>query len=315
MNKKVKCILTFLALSFFLNSCVVLKKDYEAMKSKYQTKVNKLEKENKTLEEMLADKDKTITDLMADTMELRNKIEANKRKYQDLNTQYQDLTKAQEELIKGKSEETQKLLSELHKAQEEMLRREEELQAKEDSLENLKNVLEEQNQRMMKLEEVLNKNQAEVEAIRNKVSEALVMFDKSDLSVYEKNGKVYVSLDEKLLFKTGSTQVDKNGINALKKLAKVLEENPGIDILIEGHTDDVGSADYNWDLSVKRATAIVKILTANSSIDPKRLTAAGRGMYMPVDNTKTDEARRKNRRTEIILTPQLDKLYDIVKQK
>ena len=115
-----------------------------------------------------------------------------------------------------------------------------------------------------------------------------------------------------MLFKFGSTEVDPKGVAALKKLAKVLDQNKDINILIEGHTDDVGDIKYNWDLSVKRATSIVKILTDNSKIDPKRLTAAGRGQFLPVDTGKTDAARRKNRRTEIILTPKLDELFQIL---
>ena len=126
-------------------------------------------------------------------------------------------------------------------------------------------------------------------------------------------------MEEKLLFGSGSTEVDPRGKTALKKLAAVLEQNPDINITIEGHTDDVpvipGSkyAD-NWDLSVLRATSIIRILLDGSTIDPKRLTAAGRGQYQPVDPAKTSEARQKNRRTEIILTPNLDELFQILDQ-
>ena len=132
-----------------------------------------------------------------------------------------------------------------------------------------------------------------------------------------KNGKVYVSLDEQLLFPSGSTDVDPRGKSALKKLAGVLEQNRDINIMIEGHTDDVpiipGSKfKDNWDLSVSRATAIIRILLDGSSIDPKRLTAAGRGEYFPVDTRKTPDARQKNRRTEIILEPNLDEVFDLI---
>jgi chemotaxis protein MotB len=121
-------------------------------------------------------------------------------------------------------------------------------------------------------------------------------------------------LDEKLLFKSGSITVDPAGVSAIKKLAKILEQNPDIDITIEGHTDNVplspnASMQDNWDLSVKRATSIVRILLNGTKISPKRLTAAGRGEFIPVDAANTSEARQKNRRTEIILTPKLDELY------
>ena len=126
-----------------------------------------------------------------------------------------------------------------------------------------------------------------------------------------------MSLDEKLLFKSGSTVVDPNGVRALKQLAVVLANNRDIDIMIEGHTDDVpfrkgSSIKDNWDLSVMRATSIVRILLDGSGIDPTRLTVAGRGEYLPVDPARTTEARRKNRRTEIILSPDLSEIFKIL---
>jgi chemotaxis protein MotB len=156
-----------------------------------------------------------------------------------------------------------------------------------------------------------------VGTLRKKVADALLGFENQGLTVTQKNGKVYVSLDEKLLFKSGSTVVDPKGVSALKKLADVLEQNPEINVMIEGHTDDVpvmnGSAyKDNWDLSALRATSIVRILLEGSSINPQRLTTAGRSQYLPVDPAKTAEARQKNRRTEIILSPKLDELYKLV---
>jgi chemotaxis protein MotB len=126
-----------------------------------------------------------------------------------------------------------------------------------------------------------------------------------------------VSLDEKLLFKSGSTVVDPNGVKALKQLAVVLASNPDINISIEGHTDDVpfkkgASIKDNWDLSVLRATSIVRIILDGSGIEPTRLTVAGRGEFLPVDTAKTPEARRKNRRTEIILSPDLSEVFKIL---
>jgi chemotaxis protein MotB len=156
-----------------------------------------------------------------------------------------------------------------------------------------------------------------VDALKQKVSAALMGFEGQGLTVTKKNGKIYVSLEEQLLFGSGSTTVDAKGVSALKKLAAVLEQNPDINITVEGHTDDVpvvpGSQLVdNWDLSVRRATSIIRILTENSSINPKRLTASGRGEYMPVNTAKSAEARQKNRRTEIILTPNLDDLFEIL---
>jgi chemotaxis protein MotB len=128
---------------------------------------------------------------------------------------------------------------------------------------------------------------------------------------------VYVSLEEKLLFKTGQWDVDPKGQQALKELSNVLAQNPDINIMVEGHTDDVpmhgsGSVKDNWDLSVMRATAVTKILTQNQQIDPKRIIAAGRSEYLPLSSDKTPEGRQMNRRTEIILTPNLDELLEIL---
>jgi chemotaxis protein MotB len=145
-------------------------------------------------------------------------------------------------------------------------------------------------------------------------------FENQGLAVTQKNGKVYVSLEEKLLFKSGSTVVDPKGAAALKKLSGVLEQNPDINVMIEGHTDDVpviAGSTYkdNWDLSVLRATSIVRILLDGSKINPERLTTAGRSQYQPVEPAKTAESRQKNRRTEIILSPKLDELYKLVEGK
>jgi len=146
---------------------------------------------------------------------------------------------------------------------------------------------------------------------------ALSGYADKGLSVEMKNGKVYVMLEERLLFATGSIVVDAKGVDALKDLSKVLEKNPDINILIEGHTDNVpmkGTGDMkdNWDLSVMRATSVVKIITGNSKVSPTRLTAAGRGEFIPLDKSNTVEGRKKNRRIEVILTPKLDEILKVL---
>ncbi|MCC7233634.1 MAG: OmpA family protein, partial [Bacteroidia bacterium] len=151
------------------------------------------------------------------------------------------------------------------------------------------------------------------------VSKALWGYQGNGLSVNQKNGRVYVSMEERLLFASGSTNVEKKGEEALHDLARVLEKNPDINVTVEGHTDDVpisgtlpSGARDNWELSVLRATSVVKIILKDSDINPIRLTAAGKGPYQPVDPAKTAEARKKNRRTEIILAPQLDELMKLI---
>ena len=157
--------------------------------------------------------------------------------------------------------------------------------------------------KLKELKSILARKDSTVAALKLKVSEALLGFENNGLTVTKKNGKVYVSLDEKLLFASGSTTVDPKGAEALKNLAKVLEQNIDINVLVEGHTDNVpyssasGAIKDNWDLSVLRATSIVKLIIASSKMDPKRLTAAGHGEFFPIDEESTAQARKKNRRT------------------
>lgn len=166
---------------------------------------------------------------------------------------------------------------------------------------------------MQKLTAMVNRQDSLMKNLKKKVSDALTNFEGKGLSVVNKNGRVYVSMDEKLLFKSGSYDVDSKGIQALNSIGDFLVENKDIHVVIEGHTDNVpytgnGYLLDNWDLSVKRATAIVRALIGNKNIDPARITASGRAEYVPLDPADTKEARQKNRRTEIILSPNMDEL-------
>jgi chemotaxis protein MotB len=172
-------------------------------------------------------------------------------------------------------------------------------------------------QRVADLEKILADKDKAVQELKKKVTDALLNFEKSDLSVEVKNGKVYVSLAEQLLFGSGSTTVDAKGVGALKQLAGVLSGNPDINIMVEGHTDNVQFSKKqqymsdNWDLSVMRATSIVKILV-QSGVDSQSIMASGKGEHSPIAPNDTAENKAKNRRTEIILTPKLDKLFQIL---
>ena len=171
--------------------------------------------------------------------------------------------------------------------------------------------------KVKELEEILARKDEAVQALKNRITQALLNFKESDLTVSVKNGKVYVSLSEQLLFKSGSTSVDPKGVEALKQLAKAIKDQTDLNIMVEGHTDDVPigrTSQYmndNWDLSVLRATSIIRILT-NAGVSPDQVMAAGRGEFMPVDDNETKEGRQKNRRTEIIITPNLDELFEIL---
>lgn len=169
------------------------------------------------------------------------------------------------------------------------------------------------------LERIVAESQYAISELMNNLNEALLDFGKSDLTIEQRNGKIYVSLSEQLLFKSSSIQVDPKGKQALHQLAAVLKSTPDVDILIEGHTDNVpisGKSKYmqdNWDLSVLRATSIVKILV-DGGVSPNALTPAGRGQYIPVATNDTAEHKAQNRRIEIIITPDLNKLFTILEQ-
>lgn len=256
-------------------------------------------------------------------------IERNRAK-DDLNTiteRFNALQNAQDDLIKGNLTETRKLLADLQAAQDNLRQKEDimrqleySMDIKKVSLDELTLELDKKNARMAELEKILDSQKKIVQDLKQKVSEALLGFENNGLTVTNRDGKVYVSLDEKLLFRSASWDIDANGRNALRKLAGVLEKNPGIQVTIEGHTDNVpyrpagGNLTDNWDLSVKRATTVVRTLLEGTKIDPARLTASGRSEYMPVEAANTTEARQKNRRTEIVLTPDLTELYNLINQ-
>jgi len=237
-------------------------------------------------------------------------LNAQRQKYAGLEIDMQNLNRQLDILKTGSTSEIEILMEELHNTRRDLTLRE-------DRLREAEKELEDRNARLIELQEVLAQKDQAVKDLRDKVMRALVGFTDDGLTVHEKNGKVYVSMDEKLLFKTGRWDVDPNGQRALRDLSKLLAENPDINIMVEGHTDDVpmrgaGDVKDNWDLSVMRATAVTKILTQNPQLDPERIIAAGRSEYVPLVPEKTPEARQMNRRTEIILTPQLDELLKIL---
>jgi chemotaxis protein MotB len=215
-----------------------------------------------------------------------------------------------EAIRKGTSSEIEILLAELQRARGE-------LNLREDNLRDAEKTLQERNARLIELQEALRQKEEAVKRLRQTVTNSLIGFTNNGLTVFEKNGKVYVSLEEQLLFKSGQWEVDPRGQQALRDLAAVLAQNTEINVMVEGHTDDVpmrgaNQVRDNWDLSVMRATAVTKVLLQNKQISPDRIIAAGRSEYLPLDPAKTPEARRKNRRTEIILTPKLDELLRLI---
>lgn len=178
--------------------------------------------------------------------------------------------------------------------------------------------LTERTRRIEELQAALDARDNALSEIRRKVSDALLGFSGKGLTITRRDGKVYVSMEDKLLFKSGSFDIDPRGAEAVRELGKVLGENPDIDVMVEGHTDNVpyhgtGQLKDNLDLSVKRATTVTRLLLENKDIQPVRIVSAGRGSSLPLSTANTSAARAKNRRTEIILTPKLDQLVELTK--
>lgn len=175
--------------------------------------------------------------------------------------------------------------------------------------------LQQQQQRLEQLQNLLNQQKEASQELKNRMADALKGFNSNELSVYQKDGKVYVSLSEQLLFPSGSAVVNPKGVDALSKLAAVLNLNTDVAVDIEGHTDSIpirGRYQDNWDLSTARANAIVRILVNNYKVDPTRVISSGHSYYEPVATNSTPEGRAKNRRTDIILSPKLDEMYKLL---
>ena len=179
-----------------------------------------------------------------------------------------------------------------------------------------KNELNERERTINELQQMINAQNEKVRKLLSSVKDALLGFSSDELTVREKDGKVYVAMSDKLLFQSGSARLDKRGEEALGKLAEVLNKQTDIDVFIEGHTDNkpINTVQFkdNWDLSVIRATSVVRILIKNYNVNPLQIQPSGRGEYMPVDDNETAEGRSKNHRTEIIMAPKLDKLFQML---
>jgi chemotaxis protein MotB len=329
--KKIQCLL-FIALAFAA-SCVP-ERLLEESKSKLQnceTERDVLKKEAESYSANLAEvkdqlqKDqKTIENLKRDTAINGSSHRALTAKYEKMNLLNDQLMDRMNKIMLGNDKDNAKLSGDLQLTREELLKKQDTLRALETrlnaqrvELDNLNTELQKREARVSELETLLKNKDEAAARLKKILSDALFNFENKGLTITQRNGKVYVSLDESLLFASGKTSVEPKGAEALKNLAKVLEQNPDINVMVEGHTDDVpmrgtGEIKDNWDLSVMRATSVTKIMLAGAKIDPRRINACGRAEFVPLDNAKTPEARKKNRRTEIILTPKLDELLKVL---
>jgi chemotaxis protein MotB len=277
----------------------VTSKKYKELESSH----NKLRNNYENLDVKSKEQTSKLKQLTDDIANLNKEADALREQNRVLKKQYEDLQAMQTNLSNASQKEMQELLKKIQQSEESLQQKEDELRDK--------------NKRYMELQEAMEKQAEALTLLKKKVTDALTGFEGKGLSIVQKNGKVYVSVDEKLLFKSGKWDIEKPGLEALSEVSKILEQNTDINIVVEGHTDNVkysgtGILVDNWDLSVKRATTVVRTLLKNTTIDPQRITAAGRGEFVPLDTNETNEGKQKNRRTEIILTPKFDELLDIL---
>ena len=324
-----------ITLALAVGACVP-SRQYEELKAKQAECVEKrdqLTNENRTLtaqnEELAADLanlQETLKELKEDTTYLGKRHRQTKAKYTELNKINDELLDKLKQIRSQGDAENRELLDALRDTQIDLQRREDDLRelegmlnAKEKRLNELESELKAREARVKELEDIIAQKDAAVRALKDRIAEALLGFKDKGLTVEQRNGKIYVSLEAKLLFPSGSTVVNAEGKKALLDLANVIKEEKDITILVEGHTDTdplsgSGAMKDNWDLSVLRATSVVRIMNEDGGVDNTMLTAAGRGEYIPVADNSTSEGKAKNRRIEIILTPNLDRLFEILNE-
>lgn len=307
-----------------LTTSCVSKKIYQDLENKYadlKKENNALSDENTTLKtdknQLELDKNSLQTELdkvKSERDKLAADYAATKKNLDNLKASYAALEKDSNDALEANINKNRQLLAELEAKQKA-------LTAEQDRLNKLKKDLEASSTRLAELEKMMADKEAAMKKLKETLSKALNAFEGKGLTVEQRNGKVYVSMENKLLFESGSWTVGAEGKKAVKALGEVLGQNPEISVLIEGHTDNDkitgtigGGVENNWDLSTKRATAIVNILGENKAIDKKNLTAAGRGEFAPLMTNDSAEGKAKNRRIEIILTPKLDEISKLMNE-
>lgn len=299
-TKRVNPLILIIILSLTLFSCKPIYKCGDprpAKKMFYMPKIfQRVIDERDSLCTTLSERNNETSNLKKDTTTLYSNIRQLKTQYNDLMNDNLSQSEQFSAALKNKSNE---------------------LKAKSDELISKENLLTERESALSEMKKVIARQDSITKRLNNILRNALLSFKSDELSVEVKNGKVYVSLSDKLLFKSGSAAIESKGVEAIKVLADILNKNRDIDILVEGHTDSnpIKTALYsdNWDLSVARAISIVRILTDEYKIAPTRLTASGKGEFSPRATNSTPEGRASNRRTEIILSPKLDEIMKLLK--
>lgn len=318
-----KKIITVVALAALTTSCVSKK-----MYTELEDQLSGIKQQNRELSDQLdalstnknqieLDKNNLQSEfdrLKAERDKLASDYNASSTNLKNLENSYAKLEKNADESSKSNLNKNRELLAELDA-------KEKALNAEKERLQSLNNELKTRSSRVAELEKLIADQESKMNLLKETLSSALNAFEGKGLTVEQKNGKVYVSLENKLLFKTGSWSVNDNGKVAIQELGKVLANNPDISVLIEGHTDnDIikgnigGMINNNWDLSTKRALSVVEILVQNEKIIKKNLTAAGRSEYAPVDSNTNDIGKARNRRIEVVLTPNLDSITQVLNE-
>jgi chemotaxis protein MotB len=313
MMTRLFCILILAAM---LPACVVSKKKYEQTEAQRLHTANLLkesQQENQQLKSDLAAKTTAFDSLMDVAQALKTENATQNEEIRRLKNQISTLREQNSTL----SDEHARMVQNFQQLKNQSSREVRELINK---LELLETDLAARERRLNEIESELAKQDSIMQAIRKTIEDALFGFKDAGLSVELRNGKVYVSLSNKLMFSSGSTQIDNRGKGALKELAKVLNDQTDLSILVEGHTDNVpvtnlGQIKDNWDLSVLRSTEVVRYLTEKEKVDPSRIMASGKGQHHPIADNTSVEDRAKNRRTEIILTPKLGEVYQMLQNK
>ena len=312
----------FFIVLLLLSACVPAKKYKDLLErekvcseelAKFKKSSGEYESLSKDLQTKFANASRDLSKLIQDTTALGSKYRLLLRDYGIIDGEYKSLQKSFDKLKNLSARETAELQNQLEAKNNELQIKEDALLKLDQELKEKQRLLIEREKRVNELEEAIRKKEAAVQLLKAKVANALRGFENQGLSVVQKNGKIYVSLEAKLLFKSGSTLVEEEGIRALVELGKALESEKDLEIIVEGHTDtdklnSSVSPKNNWELSVLRATSVVQILLNNSSMTPSQIMAGGRGEFLPVD--ESDKA--KNRRIEVIISPNLNELFEII---
>ena len=312
----------FFIVLLLLSACVPAKKYKDLLErekvcseelAKFKKSSGEYEALSKDLQTKFANASRDLAKLIQDTTALGSKYRLLLRDYNIIDGDYKSLQKSFDKLKNLSARETAELQNQLEAKNNELQIKEDALLKLDQELKEKQRLLIEREKRVNELEEAIRKKEAAVQLLKAKVANALRGFENQGLSVVQKNGKIYVSLEAKLLFKSGSTFVEEEGVRALVELGKALESEKDLEIIVEGHTDtdklnSSASPKNNWELSVLRATSVVQILLNNSSMTPSQIMAGGRGEFLPID--ESDKA--KNRRIEVIISPNLNELFEII---